>query len=481
MQWHPEHIDAFRETRPKYEDPWPLSDKYFLVSRTVSEDTGQQMRMGIFLVDVFGNELLLHTEEPGCYDPMPVAARPRPPAIPAQTDFGTQEGRFYVRDVYQGSGMESVPQGEIKYLRIIEAPPKRAWTPAGGGGIDADQAPLMNWNLVNNKRIIGDVPVEADGSAYFSVPANTYVYFQALDAEKMMVQSMRSGTFLQPGETAGCVGCHENRQEAPPFRPAVAWARPISIPEPWYGPAREFNYLTEVQPVFDKHCVRCHDFGEEAGSILNLAGDLGVLFNMSYLELHRRSAVRWFPDQPDAAKLLIKAVHDGPPAVLPAYAWGSHRSRLIDIVRNGHEGVTLSDEELARLITWIDLNAPYYGSYSSVFPDHPYGRSPLDNKQLGRLAELVGRAVNDFKHDPEPSDQFHASPAQPAPGTIPVQDSGEYHEALQIIVAGQRRLKDLPREDLLGPDCQTSHGCRCESTQPLSESTHRHRPRHVGR
>ena len=450
-EWHPEQIDAFRDTRPKYEDPWPLSDKYFLVARTLSEETGQKMQTGIFLVDVFGNELLLHTEQPGCYDPMPVVARQRPPVIPPQVDFRSKEGRFYVRDVYQGDGMRSVPPGEIKYLRIIEAPPKRAWTPAGGGGIDADQAPLMNWNLVNNKRILGDVPVESDGSAYFSVPANTYLYFQALDADKMMVQSMRSGTFLQPGETVGCVGCHEHRQDAPPSRPVMAWTRPASTPEPWYGPTREFNYLTEVQPVFDKHCVRCHDFGEPAGSSLNLASDLGVLFNMSYLELHRRSAVRWFPDPPDAPKLLMKAVHDGPPAVLPAYAWGSHRSRLLDLVRDGHEGVTLSDEELARLVTWIDLNAPYYGSYTSIFPEHPYGRSPLTSAELARLAEIAGCKLNDFKHHPDLQISFTRPEQSPLLAHLPPERHEAYEEVLQIIEAGRRRLEQSPREDLLGP------------------------------
>ncbi|MCK4565294.1 MAG: PD40 domain-containing protein, partial [Verrucomicrobia bacterium] len=61
--------DRFKKVYPRYEDPWPLSDKYFLVSRTI----GQGEQMGIYLLDVFGNEVLLHTEEPGCYDPMPIA------------------------------------------------------------------------------------------------------------------------------------------------------------------------------------------------------------------------------------------------------------------------------------------------------------------------------------------------------------------------------------------------------------------------
>ena len=165
------------------------------------------------------------------------------------------------------AGMEQVPRGTIKYLRVIEAPPKRSWSDPAYG-IDATQAPAMNWNLTVNKRIIGDVPVEADGSAYFSAPAGRFLYFQALDADKMMVQSMRSGTTLMPGEVAGCTRLPRES----PRRRAVAvhrtgrHARPAQRAcKPWYGPERDFNYLTEVQPVFDRHCVRCHDYGRPDG------------------------------------------------------------------------------------------------------------------------------------------------------------------------------------------------------------------------
>ena len=69
----------------------------------------------------------------------------------------------------------------------------------------------MGWNDFNNKAILGTAPVEADGSAYFAVPADKFVYFQLLDEKGMLVQSMRSGTIARPGEQAGCVGCHEYR------------------------------------------------------------------------------------------------------------------------------------------------------------------------------------------------------------------------------------------------------------------------------
>ena len=200
--------DTFTSVKPKYEDPYPLSDKYFLCSRM----TGQGEQMGIYLIDLFGNEVLLHAESPGCFDPMPLGPRPRPPVIPSRIDLATHEGRFYVADVYVGTGMDQIDRGTVKSLRVVESPEKRFWThPAWDGGT-GQQAPGMAWDDFNNKRILGTVPVEADGSAYFAVPADRFVYFQLLDERGMMIQSMRSGTIVRPGETAGCVGCHENRR-----------------------------------------------------------------------------------------------------------------------------------------------------------------------------------------------------------------------------------------------------------------------------
>ena len=126
-------------------------------------------------------------------------------------------------DVYAGTRHGAASQrGTVKSLRVVESPEKRFWTSPAWDGGTGQQAPGMNWDDFNNKRILGTVPVEADGSAYFAVPADTFVYFQLLDEKGMMVQSMRSGTIVRPGETAGCVGCHEDRRTT---APAAAYRR----------------------------------------------------------------------------------------------------------------------------------------------------------------------------------------------------------------------------------------------------------------
>jgi hypothetical protein len=444
---HAGGIDGFKTVTPKYEDPYPLSDKYFLASRTVKGE-----EMGLALLDVFGNELLLHGEPPGCFDPMPLGPRPRPQAIPPRVDLAASEGLFYLADVYDGTGMASVARGTIRYLRVVEAPQKLFWC-QGHWNIDATQAPAMNWNCTNNKRVLGDVPVEEDGSAYFAVPADRFIYFQALDKDKMMVQSMRSGTTIMPGETQGCVGCHENRlaATAPADRPSAALRRGPSRLEPWYGPPRDFNYLAEVQPVFDRCCVRCHDYGKPGAKKLVLAGDLGLAFNASYVELRSKSAVRWFMDPPGAGKVLVKAVDDGPPDVLPPYAWGSHRSRLVDHLRSGGGDLKVDRESFERIVTWIDLNAPYYGSYATSFGDNAFGRSPLDAKQVARLGELTAVAVGDQKVEMKASQVSFTRPElSPCLAGLKEKDPAKYAEALAIIRAGQETLARVGRADVPG-------------------------------
>ncbi len=438
------NYDTFKRVNPKYEDPFPLSDKYFLCSRT----TGNGEQMGIFLIDIFGNEILLHSEAPGCFDPMPLAPRRKPPAIPSRVDQEKKDGYFYVADVYLGTGMEKIARGQVKSLRVVESPEKRFWTHTAWNG-SGTQAPGMAWNDFNNKRILGTVPVEPDGSAYFSVPADTYVFFQLLDEKGMMIQSMRSGTIVRPGERIGCVGCHESRQASVPNGPALALARSPSRLAPWYGPARKFNYMTEVQPVFDKHCVSCHDYGKENGKKLNLAGDAGLIFNKSYVELRSKNYVR----VPGA----------GPSTVLQPKSWGSHVSPLVSVLLNGHKdrrldkSIKMDKQSFDRIVTWIDINAPYYPDYASAYPGNSYGRSPLAPAQLKRLSELTGISLNQQKFSSHVS--FTRPEQSPCLGRFEDQGDPRYEEALSIIRGGAELLAKQPRADmpgfrLTGPDAE---------------------------
>ena len=429
--------DAFRGVSPKYEDPYPLSDKHFIVSRQV----GRGEEMGIYLVDTFGNEVLLHADAPGCYDPMPLGPRPKPIARPDQRDFNNATGVFYVQNVYIGTHMKGITPGAAKYLRVVESPPKRTWThPAWGG--QGVHCPAINWHSFENKRILGTVPVEADGSANFEVPADKFIFFQLLDADGMMIQSMRSGTMIQSGERQGCVGCHENRvEDTPPLKGTpLAMKRAPDKMTGWYGKPRLFSFQKEVQPVFDKHCMTCHDFGKKAAGKLVLAGDRTVTFNASYTDLWSRGA--------------IKCIGGGPAAIQQPRSWGSHASKLVQVLRKphnkDHETLKLGKEDLDRIITWLDLNATYYPTYECAYPSNPTGRCPLTSGQLGKLGKLTrARFVTRHGRGPRAQIAFERPELSPCLQKLK-KGSPQYNEALAIIRAGKAQLAKTPRADMDG-------------------------------
>ncbi|MGB2755696.1 MAG: hypothetical protein WBD75_02460 [Phycisphaerae bacterium] len=425
-----------------------MSDKHFLCSRQV----GNGEEMALYLLDAFGNEVLVHAEPPGCFDPMPLAARKPPPIIPDRVRFDLASGHFYVYDVYHGTGMERLPRGTVKRLRVVESPEKRFWTHPSWPG-QGVECPGMNWHDFNNKRILGTVPVEEDGSAYFTVPADRFVYFQLLDENGMMVRSMRSGTLLRPGETAGCVGCHENRLSSVPNEPREALRRPPRRLEPWYGPERLFSFQQEVQPVLDRYCVRCHDFDKPGAKKLLLAGDRSLAFNFAYHEL-------W-------EKRYVKVVGAGPAEVQAPYSWGSHASKIVQVLRAGHNDLKLDAESFDRLVTWIDLNAPYYPSYSSAYPDNLYGRSPLDDQQLKRLAELTGMGF--AGHGGDTLVNLARPNLSPCLAAFNNKADPKYAEALAIIQAGKNMLARRPREDM--------PGCKLDGLDAQREARYQERAR----
>lgn len=337
---------------PRFLHPFPLSEKHFLVSCKPVK-TGL---WGIYLVDVFDNFVLIH-EEPGWafFEPTPWRTTPRQPVIPDVADPSQIEATVLMADVYRGPGLAGVPRGMVKALRLV------GYTYTFHGlGAEPDRVGLDGpWDV---KRIIGTVPVEPDGSAHFRVPACTPISLQPLDADGKALALMRSWMTAAPGEKRSCVGCHEKQNTTAPFDTTpMAFRREPSPIASWYGPARGFSFEREVQPVLDAYCVGCHHGGPLAGG--KTASDLTARptdripsafqmhFSPSYMELRR-----WVH-----TPTLESDAH-----LLPPRDFHADNSRLIQILRDGHHGVSLSTEAWDRLITWIDLNAPFHGTWQEV-------------------------------------------------------------------------------------------------------------------
>ena len=488
--------DSFVPVRSRYEDPYPLVDpatgvggKYFLVSRSIkpipdekpikrSNDLNE-LQMGLYLVDIFGNEILLHAESPGCFDPMPLLAHQRPSVIPERRDYKSTMGTMYVSDVYQGTHMQGVKRGEVASLRVVESVEKRVWTAplwrcaqyvAGSRSGETLNRPAISWAGFEVKRILGTVPVEADGSAHFEVPVDRFVYFQLLDRNGMMVSTMRSGAQVQPGESQGCIGCHEDRLTMrPPFKNSLALQRPSSQLMGWHGPIRSFGYLKEIQPIWDKHCVGCHDFGKKAGEKLVLAGDKELVFNASYTELFQN----WGRD-----KALLNTVGLGLAPINPAYSIGSHRSRLIELLKRGHNKVKLSEEEMDRIVSWIDIGGPYYPDYACAYPTNVAGRAPLSGAQVKRLEKLTGIGFDGGGNPGYVTHRLWLSFDRPelSPCLRKLDKTGDvYREALEIIKTGQDELRKNPEADWPGFKYCAEHQAREDKYQLMRERENKRR------
>jgi formylglycine-generating enzyme required for sulfatase activity len=296
---------------------------------------------------------------------MPLKKTPTPPAIPEKIDTRRKDALVYLSDVYHGPGLKGIPRGTVKKLRVFTY--EFSYRNMGGllGSIGMDGP----WDI---RRVLGTVPVQADGSAFFRVPANTPISVQPLDADGAALQLMRSWFTAMPGEVLSCVGCHDRQNSGPLNRPSLAsQGHPAPI-EPWYGPVRGFSFAREVQPVLDTYCIGCHNGSARPDGLIvsdlqgerliedwssNIAGNVGGnlpkggRFSVSYGALHR------YVRRPGIESNI---------RLLAPMEFHAHSTELIQLLRKGHHGVTLDHEAWDRLITWIDLNAPYHGTWTEI-------------------------------------------------------------------------------------------------------------------
>jgi len=332
-----------------FSDPWPLSEELYLCSYTPTVVPWLEKSWALYLGDRHGNLALIHRDPAiSLAEPVPLTPRPMPlarPTAPPSTDATAAEAEVLLMDVYHG--LPGVERGQVRFLRVIEDVPRKGVTE---GGVVVTAAT----GIYTVKRILGLVPVEEDGSAFFVVPANRNVYFEALDAGEREIQRMRSVVCLKPEEQRTCAGCHESRSSAPPNRPVLAAARAPSrpLPPPWGE--RTLSFLRDIQPILNRKCLGCHAYDRPANNVI-LTDDLTDQFNVAYEELlpflSTANAMRW--DHPD----------DVLPR--PPLTYGSKVSPLTRLLEAGHYDTRLTREEWTRLFAWIDANGVYYDRYES--------------------------------------------------------------------------------------------------------------------
>ena len=386
-----------------YRTPWPLSEKSFLVSYA-HHDPGNRS-YAAYYIDVWGNKELLHRDTiMDVLCPMPVRKRPKPPMPPSHVDPESNHAICYLEDVNRE--MPGIEPGTVRYLRISErlqwffgkndnTGPIR-WTP---GTQHSRNFGYWTWSPT---RVIGTVPVEKDGSAYFKVPAGLAVYFQALDENMMEIRRMRSHIEFKPGEVRGCVGCHETREYVPrasakASRLALGRGPSLPKPPPW-GDVAILDYEKMIQPIFDRHCVECHGtedpekdldltdardphgFAQSYRSLFGIKKGAPTPLGEGYREadpkmpnLEKDEGVSYESVKKSIYSpggLLCLSNHMSGPEVTQPKQFGSHRSRFVLSLLNDEahrKDVSLSSDEWETLVTWVDANAPYHSTYFQYF------------------------------------------------------------------------------------------------------------------
>lgn len=356
-----------------YGTPWAFSEEDYLCVY----DSKAQNR-GVYWIDALGNRELIYRDPTiSSHSPMPLAARQRPPVIPAQTtqairyrnekQTGDEKACVGIVNVYQSDfdwqTKDSQPV-KIKAIRIIQLFAKSTPVP--------DDPKIGVGKQTNARGVLGTVPVEEDGSAFFEAPVGKPIYFQALDEQGRAVQSMRSATYLHPGEQLTCIGCHENKRNNNRQNysaTATAFQRTPSIIRKEVSGSYPLNFVQLVQPVLDKHCVQCH--GEQDHPAANnlqtnhsfdLTGitDTPNGWTRSYQHLAPKYGFYFHSDNGS----IKDPVHGGSRTI--AGHFGASASALRDYLDENHYGVKLLPEERHRIDLWLDANSVFYGTYENT-------------------------------------------------------------------------------------------------------------------
>ncbi|MDP6546895.1 MAG: hypothetical protein QGH60_23210 [Phycisphaerae bacterium] len=364
-------VDRYGQKGELFRHPYALSEKYFIVGYS-PEGWKKESGFGLYFFTADGRrELLAWDDSIPCSQPVPLAPRRAPQRRASMVDYRKSTGIYAVQNVYAGPGLKGVTRGAAKKLRVIALEFRALGIGKNSNRGPAGRAMVTTPIAIDNgswdvKRLLGDVPIEADGSACFEVPARTPVYFQIIDERGCAIQTMRSWSTLQPGEKYACIGCHENKNETTLSSSAGATIAARKGPRKligFYGPPRGFSFPKEIQPILDKHCIRCHDgqkktdANRKSFSLLskgNVDRRAKRVWSDSYLALTKRGKqtplANWISPQSG-------------PSMLPPYHAGAAKSKLITILEKTHEKAKLSREELDKFACWLDLLVPYCGDY----------------------------------------------------------------------------------------------------------------------
>ncbi|MBI9019080.1 MAG: SUMF1/EgtB/PvdO family nonheme iron enzyme [Phycisphaerae bacterium] len=393
---------------PQFYQPYPVSGQYYL---TVAQLTPKS-DWGLYLVDTFDNFVPIQSEASNykyMIEPYPLKKRERPPIIPDRVNLHDKEATCYIQNIYRGPGLKGVPEGTVDSLRIFTY--AYGYYKLGNHhhiGVES------GWDV---KRLLGTVKVEKDGSAMFKVPANTTLSIQPLDKEGRAIQLFRSWLVAMPGEELSCIGCHEAPSEPPVANRTIASNDKPQLITPHRDRIEGFSFNAEIQPVLDAYCVRCHDGTDSKkpnfkDTTIARPGSFSANFSNSYYAFHKY----FRRPGPESNGLMGKP-----------YEFHASTSEGIQLLSKGHYGVNLDEDSWQRLYTWIDLNVPFYGSWTTTY-DANEGRKQY-TEDIAAKAEALRLKYALIESD------WEYTPSKPYPVTVNKTKGPEKSDPINVSAA----------------------------------------------
>ena len=247
------------------------------------------------------------------------------------------------------------------------------------------------------KRVVGTVPVNANGSACIRVPARTCLQMQILDENGMAIMTEKSFFYLQPGEQRGCIGCHEPAGSSPPPAAAAATIQP-QVPTPPAGPQYRggLSFMRTVQPVLDRYCIKCHGL-EDTKKGVSLIHDGKMTWPRPYEEIvnrgdHHLGDKGYMWDEKNISR---------------PYRFYASSNKVAHMLLKNHGGVKVDRDSQLRIMEFLDLNAQCYGD---LFPNKLEERT-INPQALAELRTYVMQLFGDkLAAQPE---RALINPAQP--------------------------------------------------------------------
>ncbi len=206
------YIHNYDDMNPvgRYTTPYPAGDGWAWVSHAPWHDL-RANGYALYVMNLATRELELVYDDPQMsdVDPVPLAPRPLPLVRSSTLKTSTATGRIFCNSVFNSD--LPFDKSSVRYVRVLE-------------GVQMGQS--IAANAAFRTRLLGTVPIQADGSFSVDVPADVPVRFELADEDGRMLVHETEFNSVRPGETKGCVGCHENRKDASPN------SRPLALDHP---------------------------------------------------------------------------------------------------------------------------------------------------------------------------------------------------------------------------------------------------------